>query len=586
MLKPKEEINKDIYRLRDAICLKDFSEIIRVEPKKLSYILYKIPKANHYTRFEIPKKSAGVRVICAPNKELKGIQTRLAKLLCNICQYEGYEKKLVAYGFTKKTNSKNRTKGYSIYSNAKYHRNKKYVFNFDLKDFFPSINFGRIRGYFIKNKIFNLNEKIATIIAQIACYESQLPQGSPCSPIISNLIGHLLDIKMIQIAKKYKCTYSRYVDDITFSTNKKDFPKEIAVQSKNSELYLWYISPFLEKIVNKFGFKINHKKTRMSYRDKRQTVTGLVVNKKINIRREYYKKARAMVHHLLTKRNFNIPYQKLQKTPMREDNFSSKIIKLEGILNHINYTKSPKKIKYEDKKENENSGYKKLLRDFVFLKNFIAIDKPVIVTEGKTDITHLQLAIKKFSSEYSELISCLNTKEGKRSYKYKIKFFKDTAKNNICISGGAGGLKKLISQYEQWRKKCSGWGNIEYPVIVVLDGDEMNEATNKEEKRKLKGSKDIFEGYIKENLYLLGLPGRKSIEDLYDKKWRKKELNGKTFSKDNKNFDKSKHYGKHVFCKEVVAKNFNDINFSKFEYVLNKTREYIKSYNTEKVNKS
>ena len=370
------KIEESLHQLRKATCLKDFSEIINIKPKKLSYILYKIPEKELYTKFEIPKKNKDVRIIYAPNKSLKNLQIILAKLLCNICQYEDYEKKLAIYGFTKfiKTgpkNFKNETKGYSIYSNAKYHRNKRYVFNFDLKDFFPSINFGRVRGYFIKNKNFNLNEKIATIIAQIACHENQIPQGSPCSSIISNLIAHLLDIKMIQIAKKYKCTYSRYVDDITFSTNKKDFPKEIAIQFKDSDLCLWHISPYLEKIMNKSGFKINHKKTRMSYRDKRQTVTGLVVNRKINIRREYYKKARAVVHHLLTKKDFNILYQKFQKTPMKADNLSLKIIKLEGILNYINYTKSLENTKNKDKRKNKNSGYKKLLRDFTFLKNFI-----------------------------------------------------------------------------------------------------------------------------------------------------------------------------------------------------------------------
>ena len=98
------------------------------------------------------------------------------------------------------------------------HVGSKYVLNIDLQDFFDSFNFGRVRGFFIKNRNFQLNPDVATVIAQIACYDNKLPQGSPCSPVITNLISHSLDIRLASLAKKYKCTYTRYADDITFST--------------------------------------------------------------------------------------------------------------------------------------------------------------------------------------------------------------------------------------------------------------------------------------------------------------------------------------------------------------------------------
>ena len=66
------------------------------------------------------------------------------------------------------------------------------------------------------------------MLAQIACYNNSLPQGSPCSPAFSNLIGHILDIQLLRIAKEEGCTYTRYADDLTFSTNKPTFPTDIA----------------------------------------------------------------------------------------------------------------------------------------------------------------------------------------------------------------------------------------------------------------------------------------------------------------------------------------------------------------------
>jgi RNA-directed DNA polymerase len=80
---------------------------------------------------------------------------------------------LIAHGFRRKR---------SIITNARQHRNRRYVFNIDLENFFPSINFGRVRGYFIRDKSFELDKDVATVIAQIACHENALPQGSPCSP--------------------------------------------------------------------------------------------------------------------------------------------------------------------------------------------------------------------------------------------------------------------------------------------------------------------------------------------------------------------------------------------------------------------
>jgi RNA-directed DNA polymerase len=185
----------------------------------------------------------------------------------------------------------------SIITNANLHKRRRYVLNLDLEDFFPSINFGRVRGFFIKDKHFSLHPAVATILAQIACHENELPQGSPCSPIVSNLVGHLLDSRLARFAKIHKCTYSRYADDITFSTSRKDFPPALAFPVPGAT-GKWQLGVELREKIEHSGFKINDKKTRMQFRGSRQVTTGLMVNEKVNIRQEYWRTARQMCHAL------------------------------------------------------------------------------------------------------------------------------------------------------------------------------------------------------------------------------------------------------------------------------------------------
>ena len=262
--------------LQSASSLRDLARLLGFKPAKLSYMLYKLEPETKYQTFEIPKRNGGMRTIRAPTKPLKVAQQRLSKLLQDCLDEVNSSRKRkdrIAHGFKRKR---------SIVSNAKQHRHRRYVFNIDLLDFFPSINFGRVRGYFIHNNQFSLHEKVSTIIAQIACHDNALPQGSPCSPVISNLIAHVMDIHLVRLSSRVGCTYSRYADDLTFSTNKKDFPPEIATAS-NDEPHSWSPGAELQRLVVGSGFAINRAKTRMQYRTARQTVTGLIVNQKINV---------------------------------------------------------------------------------------------------------------------------------------------------------------------------------------------------------------------------------------------------------------------------------------------------------------
>jgi RNA-directed DNA polymerase len=295
-----------LKKLHDAKTIADVAGILGFHAKKLAYILYVQPDSHKYKEFGIPKKSGGVRRIAAPQGGLKLLQRRLADLLQDCLDEinknaagDSQAKPLgqISHGFKR---------GLSIRTNARKHRNRRYVFNIDLIDFFGSINFGRVRGFFIKDERFHLNPKVATIFAQIACFKQSLPQGSPCSPIVSNLIGNILDTHLVKLAARTGCIYTRYADDLTFSTNKLCFPRSIAIQSDDDN-HVWMPGSELLRLVTYSGFAINQKKTRMQYRCSRQEVTGLVVNKKVNIRREYRHNTRAMAHRLFKKGSFLLP---------------------------------------------------------------------------------------------------------------------------------------------------------------------------------------------------------------------------------------------------------------------------------------
>src|SRR5713226_875770 len=236
-----------LQSLKSAAGLRDIATLLKFTAQGLSYILYVKPLPTKYHSFQILKRGGGSRQINAPSADLMLLQRRLSDLLQDCVEEINQlknRKDQLAHGFKR---------GRSIITNATKHRRRRYVLNIDLQDFFGTINFGRVRGFFLKDKNFALRPKAATVLAQIACHENSLPQGSPCSPVISNLIGHVLDIYLGKLAFQTGCTYSRYADDITFSTNKQIFPSSIAKLVPDAK-HKWEVGPKLQEIVNRAGF--------------------------------------------------------------------------------------------------------------------------------------------------------------------------------------------------------------------------------------------------------------------------------------------------------------------------------------------
>ena len=236
-----------------------------------------------YTQFTIPKKSGKERTINAPVKGLKSILRVLNTVLQCI-----HEPNVHAVGFVP---------GKSIVDGAKRHTKKNYVYNIDLSDFFHSFDRNRVKSGFLQPP-FNMRsqekEPIAFLLSCLCTHpflvdgelKIVLPQGSPTSPTITNILCERLDRRLNGLAKRFTCTYSRYADDITFSCQKNVFKED---EFKDE----------LNKIISEQKLKIQPAKTRLLINrgSRRQEVTGLVVNDKANVKRKYVKEARMWLYY-------------------------------------------------------------------------------------------------------------------------------------------------------------------------------------------------------------------------------------------------------------------------------------------------
>jgi RNA-directed DNA polymerase len=239
----------------------------------------------HYIKFEVPKRSGGMRILSAPHKRLKSTQRWiLANILTRMPPTE------TAHGFVA---------GRGIVSNAGSHVGKAVVINLDLENFFPSITFPRVRAVFDR---YGYSGAVATILA-LLCTESPrttatyagtpyevatgpraLPQGAPTSPALSNQVARKLDRRLLGVAAKLGLTYTRYADDLTFSGGEEVVGK------------IGWLLAKVRHIAEEEGFRVNEKKTRVMRRSMAQTVTGVVVNEKQSIPRDELRRLRAILH--------------------------------------------------------------------------------------------------------------------------------------------------------------------------------------------------------------------------------------------------------------------------------------------------
>lgn len=225
--------------------------------------LYYLSNNKQYHKIIIPKKNGKYRIVYAPSKNLKWCQKQIAE---NYLYDYRISKYAAAY-----------RKNISIVDNAKIHSNKKYILKLDIENFFGSIDFNKVFNMFYKH----YPRHISKLFAEICTYKDTLVQGSPASPVISNIIMYDIDTIIGNICQERGVAYTRYCDDLTFSSNKK----------------LYEIYHIVKRLLLKYGFYLNRRKTHFVNNNHQQNVTGIVVNKKPQVSAEYRRKLRQEIYY-------------------------------------------------------------------------------------------------------------------------------------------------------------------------------------------------------------------------------------------------------------------------------------------------
>ena len=285
------DTNTDIKKLESLslpIILNDMelANFLNIKHNRLKSLCYfkSIGDYDNYFYFLRVKKSSGYRKISAPKPILKKVQKIiLNQILLNIPISEN------THGYIR---------GRSIITGARSHLNRnELLIKMDLKDFFPTITFDRVRGIF---QSFGYSGHISTLLAMICTYNERkvikkngkkkylsisdrvLPQGSPASPAITNIICRRFDKRLNRLSKKFGFKYSRYADDIVFSVDDK---YDIRIKQFTKCVY---------NIIQKEGFYVNKDKTQFLRKSNQQLLLGLLTNnEKISMPKTWIKNFRA-----------------------------------------------------------------------------------------------------------------------------------------------------------------------------------------------------------------------------------------------------------------------------------------------------
>jgi RNA-directed DNA polymerase len=579
---PSNEIKERFYNLGER---EDIAELLEVSDYQLRYHLYIFPIEKAYKEFKIPKRSTGYRVIHAPRTSLKIIQRKLNQVLNCV-----YQPKPSTYGFTIRKN---------IIGNAEQHLQQKCILNLDIKDFFPSINFGRVRGLFMAHP-YNCPKEVATVLAQICCHENKLPQGAPTSPTISNMICARMDSQLQYIARKNRCIYTRYADDITFSTSKSQFSGLIAFYSGKEGKFV--LGEGLREIIEQNGFSVNESKVRLRTQYQHQEVTGITVNEKLNVRRKYVRQIRAMLH-AWEKYGLELAQEEFCNKRKLEGSEISYRDVVKGKIEFLGNVKGegdPIYVKFLEKLKQlapKMISSQKLERAHAQLEESKHKEKLIcnIWTEGPTDVMHLKAALKDLQNKghFQDL---------------EIRFEDDIDQNNWSAS-------RLLDRC----KFSSDVPNL-IPMIAIFDHDEskiIREAHDETRGYKIwrnnvysfaipiprhrEGERDIcIEHYYKDaeikrwdsekrRLFLWNEFSYKTLKHREDKSLH----SGRRYDEDNQKLkvidsdvfnsqEKNVALSKRSFASNIFEKkeNFDDFDFTEFVAIFDIIRKILKSRNS------
>ena len=208
-----------------AISWTGLTRLLGYSPEYLADLGSRAPSMYH----EVcqPKKSGGVRKLHVPARELKEVQSRIAKILAS----HGLSNMAFAY-----------RKGHCTAGALLPHKGQNYHFLVDIRDFFDSISASRVFHCLVD---LGFIPDVAQVLTSILTLNGRLPQGTPTSPVLSNLAARHLDTDLLTFAEVHGLAVSRYSDDMLFSSGR-DFRK---------------LTTAIVAILRRHGFRVKPKKT-------------------------------------------------------------------------------------------------------------------------------------------------------------------------------------------------------------------------------------------------------------------------------------------------------------------------------------
>ena len=250
------------------------AEQLSLTQELLYFLTYK--KQYCYTRKEIPKKDGTSRILYVPHLALKVVQRWILKEILEKINVSNQ-----AMAFVPKKNG--------LKVNAEYHKKNIFILEMDIKKFFDSIKETQVFQLFCK---IGYNTDVSAILANLCTYEDALPQGAVTSPYIANLVTYHLDVRLNGLCSRKDIVYTRYADDLSFSSNNRT--------KLNS------IEKFVQCIVREEGFEINEKKTRYLSNDVKKTITGITINnEELHVDKDFKKKIRAMIFNSIVNKDYS-----------------------------------------------------------------------------------------------------------------------------------------------------------------------------------------------------------------------------------------------------------------------------------------
>ena len=241
---------------------KHIAAYLSISPSLIRQILHK--KGYHYRKFDLEKSDGTPREISTPKTYLKVIQWWICD---NILDRSDQQEAI--HGFRR---------GRSFITNAQSHVGCNHLLNMDIAKFFPTIQVEMISECFQK---MGYQADGAKLLAELCSLEGSAPTGAPTSPSIGNLVLADFDQDMASLAEQNGLHYTRYADDLTFSSADR-IPDEL--------------TETVTELVAEYGFAINAKKTKFMGRGDRMEVTGVVINSVPSLPREWRNRARGFLH--------------------------------------------------------------------------------------------------------------------------------------------------------------------------------------------------------------------------------------------------------------------------------------------------